>query len=126
LPDELIPGGFDGLRHHLERLPVPSLLTRIRWKASASSPRVSGSSSRLRSHESATAGRRATLDPPDSVGAMLGHLPDQTHGWPQGSDFPEVIDWQDALRSGGCAAGDLSGPGRAPLGRGQPPRPLWN
>lgn len=32
-----------------------------------------------------------------TTGAMLAHLAEETHGWPEGPDFPTFEDWQNAL-----------------------------
>ena len=104
MPEQFIYGSFDELRRHLENFPGPSLLTRIRWKAEHLKP------ARVRlSVETAIARARRGWAPRDTwsldgylcriLGAMLDHLAEHTHGWPQGPDFVEFTDWQDALRS---------------------------
>ena len=103
MPEQFIPGRSDGLRQHLENFPEPSLLTRIRWKAEHFKP------ARVRLLlETAFARARRGWAPQDTwsldghlcrtPGAMLDHLAEHTHGWPQGREYPEFADWQDALR----------------------------
>lgn len=108
MPEQFISGSFDELPLHLEDLPAPSLLTKVRAKAEGLKP----ARPRL-SVETAISRVRHGWAPPDTwsldghlcrtLGAMLDHLAEHTHDWPQGHDFPEFADWQGALRSKAAA-----------------------
>lgn len=108
MPEQFICGSLDELRSHLENLPPPSLLTRFRWRVEPLKP------ARVRlSIETAIGRVLRGWAPRDTwsldghlcrvLGAMLDHLAEHTHGWPQGPDFPEFTDWQDALRARAAA-----------------------
>lgn len=108
MPEQFTTGSLDELLHHLDSLPEPSLLTRLRWKAEHLKP------ARVRLFvDTAIARARHGWAPRDTwsldghlcrtLGAMLNHLAEHTHGWPQGPDFPEFTDWQSALRTQAAA-----------------------
>lgn len=108
MPDQFITGSLDELRRRLESLPEASPLTQLRWKAEHLKP------ARVRLLiETAIARARHGWAPPDTwsldghlcriLGGMLDHLAEHTHGWPQGPDFPQFTDWQDALRARAAA-----------------------
>jgi hypothetical protein len=108
MPEQFISSRLGELLHRPDSLPEPSLLTRLRWRAENLKP------ARVRLFlETATARARRGWAPRDTwsldgylcrtLGAMLDHLAEHTHGWPQGPDFPEFADWQKALRTQAAA-----------------------
>lgn len=108
MPDQFTTGSLDELLRHLDSLPEPSLLTRIRWRAEHLKParvRLLVETAIARVHHGWAPRDTWSLDSHlcRTLGAMLDHLAEHTHGWPQGPDFPEFTDWQDALRAQAAA-----------------------
>lgn len=104
MPEHFTPVNLDELRRHLESLPGPSLLTRIRSKADSLKParcRLALTSAFSRMRRGWAPRDTWSLDGHlcRTLGAMLAHLAEHTHSWPPGRDYPEFTDWQDALRA---------------------------
>lgn len=103
MSNHTIGGSPDGLASYLESLPRPSLLYRVRRIAIGLRParaRLALTSALCRVRHGWAPRDTWSLDGHlcRTLGAMLGHLAEHTHSWPQGTYFPEFTDWQEALR----------------------------